>query len=48
MLSASSASIPGTDGRSKGVFEQAKFNLTDAVRPAFGRIFERVVTFLMR
>jgi coniferyl-aldehyde dehydrogenase len=37
-----------TLSHAKGVFEQAKFNLTDAVRPPFGRIFERVVTFLMR
>jgi coniferyl-aldehyde dehydrogenase len=32
----------------KGVFQQAKFNLTDAVRPPFGGLFERVVSFLMR
>ena len=32
----------------KGVFQQAKFNLTDAVRPPFGGLFERWVSFLMR
>jgi len=37
-----------TLSHAKGVFEQANFNLTDAVRPPFGRIFERAVTFLMR
>jgi hypothetical protein len=28
--------------------EQAKFNLTDAVRPPFGRLFKCVVGFLTR
>jgi coniferyl-aldehyde dehydrogenase len=37
-----------TLSHAKGVFEQAKFNLTDAVRPPFGRLVERVVNFLMR
>ena len=32
----------------KGVFEQATFNLTDTVRPPFGRLVERVVGFMMR
>ena len=32
----------------KGVFEQATFNLTDIVRPPFGRLVERVVGFMMR
>ena len=32
----------------KGVFEQATFNLTDTVRPPFGRLVERVVRFMMR
>lgn len=37
-----------TLSHAKGVFEQARFNLTDAVRPPFGRLAERVVNFLMR
>jgi coniferyl-aldehyde dehydrogenase len=37
-----------TLSHAKDVFEQAKFNLIDAVRPPFGRVFERVATFLMR
>jgi len=32
----------------KGIFEQARFNLTDAIRPPFGRVFERVIGFLTR
>jgi coniferyl-aldehyde dehydrogenase len=32
----------------KGVFEQATFNLTDVVRPPFGRLVEHVVGFMMR
>jgi coniferyl-aldehyde dehydrogenase len=31
-----------------GVFEQAKFSLTDTVRPPFGRIVERVIALMMR
>ncbi len=31
----------------RGVFEQAKFSLTDTVRPPFGRIVERVIAFMM-
>jgi coniferyl-aldehyde dehydrogenase len=37
-----------TLSHAKGVFEQAKFSLTDAVRPPFGRIVERVIAFMMR
>jgi coniferyl-aldehyde dehydrogenase len=32
----------------KGVFEQATFNLTDVVRPPFGRFVEHVIGFMMR
>ena len=37
-----------TLSHAKGVFKQARFSLTDAVRPPFGRIVERVVGFMMR
>ena len=37
-----------TLSHAKGVFEQAKFNLTDVVRPPFGRAIARVVGFMMR
>jgi coniferyl-aldehyde dehydrogenase len=37
-----------TLSHAKGVFDQARFNLTDAVRPPFGRLVERVISFLMR
>jgi coniferyl-aldehyde dehydrogenase len=32
----------------KGVFEQATLNLTDVVRPPFGKLVEYVVSFMMR
>jgi len=32
----------------KGVFEQARLSLTDAVRPPFGGMVERIVNFMMR
>jgi coniferyl-aldehyde dehydrogenase len=32
----------------KGVFAQATFNLTDVVRPPFGRLVEYVIGFMMR
>jgi coniferyl-aldehyde dehydrogenase len=32
----------------KGIFEQARFNFTDVIRPPFGRLFERVIGFLTR
>ncbi|WP_051953139.1 coniferyl aldehyde dehydrogenase [Methylocapsa aurea] len=37
-----------TLSHSRGVFEQAKVNLTDVVRPPFGKLFERLVDFLLR
>jgi coniferyl-aldehyde dehydrogenase len=37
-----------TLSHAKGIFEQARFNLTDAIRPPFGRLFERVIGFLTR
>jgi coniferyl-aldehyde dehydrogenase len=37
-----------TLSHAKGVFDQAKFNFTDVVRPPFGRLFEGVVGFLTR
>jgi coniferyl-aldehyde dehydrogenase len=37
-----------TLSHAKGVFEQARLNLTDAVRPPFGRFVERIISFLMR
>src|SRR5215471_4398077 len=30
-----------TLSHAKGIFEQARFNFTDAIRPPFGRLFER-------
>lgn len=32
----------------KGVFKQARYNLADAARPPFGRLFDRLVKILMR
>jgi coniferyl-aldehyde dehydrogenase len=32
----------------KAVFEQANFNLTDLIRPPFGKLIERVMGFLLR
>jgi coniferyl-aldehyde dehydrogenase len=32
----------------KGVFEQASLNLTDLIRPPFGKLIERVVNFMLR
>jgi Aldehyde dehydrogenase family len=37
-----------TLSHAKGIFEQARFNFTDAIRPPFGRLFERVIGFLTR
>jgi coniferyl-aldehyde dehydrogenase len=37
-----------TLSHAKGVFEQARFSLTDAVRPPFGWVVERVAGFMMR
>ena len=32
----------------KGIFEQARLNFTDVVRPPFGKLLERTVDFLLR
>jgi coniferyl-aldehyde dehydrogenase len=37
-----------TLSHAKGIFEQGRFNFTDAIRPPFGRLFERVIGFLTR
>jgi coniferyl-aldehyde dehydrogenase len=37
-----------TLSHAKGIFEQARFNFTDAIRPPFGRLFDRVIGFLTR
>ncbi len=37
-----------TMSHAKGIFEQGRLNFTDAVRPPFGRMFERTVNFLLR
>ncbi|MDQ3564120.1 MAG: coniferyl aldehyde dehydrogenase [Pseudomonadota bacterium] len=37
-----------TMSHAKGIFEQARLNFTDVVRPPFGKLFERTVDFLLR
>jgi len=37
-----------TMSHAKGVFEQASFNLTDVIRPPFGKLIERLVKFMLR
>jgi len=37
-----------TLSHAKGVFEQAGLNLTDIIRPPFGRLIERLVEFMLR
>lgn len=37
-----------TMSHAKGIFKQGTLNFTDAVRPPFGRVFERLVDFLLR
>ncbi len=37
-----------TMSHAKGIFEQARLNFTDVVRPPFGKLFERIVDFLLR
>jgi coniferyl-aldehyde dehydrogenase len=37
-----------TMSHAKGIFEQARLNFTDAVRPPFGKLLERTVDFLLR
>jgi coniferyl-aldehyde dehydrogenase len=37
-----------TLSHAKAIFEQADFNLTDLIRPPFGKLIERVVGFMLR
>ena len=32
----------------KGIFAQSRLNGADIIRPPFGKLFERVVAYLMR
>jgi coniferyl-aldehyde dehydrogenase len=37
-----------TLSHAKAVFQQARVNFTDIMRPPFGRLLERIVEFMMR
>jgi coniferyl-aldehyde dehydrogenase len=37
-----------TLSHAKGIFEQSGFNLTDAIRPPFGKLIDRLVKFMLR